>query len=483
MEALYTLIGLLAGLLPLLFMLARARGTRNLYEEKLAAAGRETAENQLQIARLREEIRDQNANIEDLRTQLSEQLMRASELSAQLKERSERLEQIGVELTEARRAGAEMQNAASNQRARISELETTLEQERRQAAEKLALLNEAREQLSLEFNNLANRIFEEKSQKFTDQNRSNLEVVLNPLREQLGDFKKRVEDVYDKEAKDRAALHGEIVNLREINRSIGQEAVNLTKALKGESKTRGNWGEVVLERVLEESGLVKDREYETQVALTNEDGRRFQPDVIVRLPEGKDVVIDSKVSLAAYERYSSAEDELERSAALKEHITSLRGHIRDLGSKNYEELAGIRSLDFVLMFVPIEAAFLAAMQHDEALFSEAYKARIVIVSPSTLLVTLKTIQYIWRGEYQNKNAQEIARQAAGLYDQFVGFVEALKDVEKHLDKSKEAYEKAYSRLASGRGNLMNRTQSLKKLGLNSKKDLTQIEPGIDDEAE
>ncbi|OPZ58963.1 MAG: DNA recombination protein RmuC [Deltaproteobacteria bacterium ADurb.Bin510] len=460
MEAIY---GLGAGIIAILLLALLRTRSRAQLEAR-------------QNAELRSELQSSRSQLDELR-------VRAAELGAQLSERGARLDQLAAELSTARAAAENSQQQCGLRQARIGELEATLELERRQAAEKLALLNEARQQLSLEFNNLANRIFEEKSQKFTDQNRSNLEVVLNPLREQLGEFKKRVEDVYDKESKDRAALHGEITSLRELNRSIGQEALNLTKALKGESKTRGNWGEVVLERVLEESGLEKGREYEIQVSLTSSEGRRYQPDVIVRLPENKDVVIDAKVNLAAYERYSSSEDELERASALKEHINALRLHIKDLGSKNYEELPGIRSLDFVLLFVPIEAAFLAAMQQDAALFGEAYKERIVIVSPSTLLVTLKTIQFIWRGEYQNKNAQEIARQAAGLYDQFVGFVEALKEIEKHLDKSKEAYDKAYSRLASGRGNLMNRTQSLKKLGLNSKKDLTQLERAIEDEAE
>ncbi len=396
-------------------------------------------------------------------TVLSEQLNAQKRETGQLQERLQQAELLNSELN---------QNNTQLQM-EISQLRTLGEQERKQATEKIALLMENKEQLKLEFQNLANKIFEEKSQKFTDQNQQNITNVLTPLREQMTDFKKRIEDVYDKESKDRRDLFNEINNLKDLNQTIGKEALNLTKALKGESKTRGNWGEVVLERVLEESGLQNGREYETQASLKDQEGKRYQPDVIVHLPEEKDIVIDSKVSLNAYERFNSAESDEERAQAFKEHIASMRGHIKELSAKNYDQLEGIRSLDFVLMFVPIESAFLAAVQQDATIFTEAYKERIVIVSPSTLLVTLRTIQNIWRNEYQNKNAQEIARQAGNLYDQCVLFVDSLDEIGKHLGKTQGAFDTAYKRLTGGRGNLIKRTEDLKKLGIAPKKSLPQ----------
>ncbi len=394
-------------------------------------------------------------------------------LDEQLRANAGDLQQIQLRLEQGISENKILQAANLDLEKKVTQQSVLLEQERKQAEEKIGILRENGEQLKLEFQNLANRIFEEKTQKFTDQNKTNLEILLSPLRDQLGDFKKRVEDVYDKESKDRRDLFNEISNLKELNQTIGKEALNLTRALKGESKTRGNWGELILERILEESGLQNGRAYEPPVSLNDAEGRRLQPDVIVRLPGDKDVVIDSKVSLNAYEAYCSTEDDDLRNKALKDHITSVRNHIRDLSRKNYEDLSEIRSLDFVLMFIPIEAAFLTAVQHDSNIFSEAYKERIVVVSPSTLLVTLRTIQYIWRNEYQNKNAQEIARQAAGLYDQFVLFIEALDEIGRHLDKTSDAYTTARKRLTDGRGNLVGRIEKLKKLGISGKKEIPQ----------
>lgn len=333
------------------------------------------------------------------------------------------------------------------------------------------MLQEAKEQLRLEFENLANKIFEEKSQKFTEQNQVNVAAVLNPLREQLTNFHRKVEDVYDKESKERHSLLHEITKLKDLNQQISKDALNLTNALKGETKTQGNWGEMILERVLEQSGLTKGREYEVQGKYVDEAGRRLHPDVIVHLPEQKDVVIDSKVSLVAYERYCRSDDEAERAKALSEHIASMRAHIKGLSAKSYEDLVGLRSLDFVLMFVPIEAAFILAVEHEQNLFGDAFERNIVVVSPSTLLATLRTIEHIWRYEYQNRNAQEIAKQAGNLYDKFVGFVEALDDIGDKLGKAQLAYEMARGRLAEGKGNLVGRVEALKRLGAKSKKDL------------
>ena len=354
---------------------------------------------------------------------------------------------------------------------KISHLETLLEQERKQYEEKVSLLVEIREGQKLEFSSLADRIFDEKGKKITDQHKTGLNDLLQPLREQMEGFRKKVEDVYDKESKDRISLFNEIINLKELNQLISREAVNLTRALKGDSKTRGTWGEVVLERVLEDSGLCKGREYDIQVNLQNKDGKRFQPDVIVYLPEGREVIIDSKVSLNAYERYYSAESDQDRVSAFKEHINSMRIHIKSLDSKNYAELQGVRSLDFVLMFVPVEAAFLAALEHDWRIFNEAFDKNIILVCPSTLLATLRTIQSIWRYEYQNRNSLEIADKAGDLYDKFAGFVEALEDVGKHLGRAVKSYDYAHSRLASGKGNLIRRTEALKELGVKARKKL------------
>lgn len=403
---------------------------------------------------------------------LQKDLRKESSALAQAMERAAQLPKL--EQDRDRKAGQieSLNNQVARLRAELAELKIVIDKERQQADEKIALLNEARDQLKSEFQNLAQKIFEEKSIKFTDQNRANMDQILGPLREQLGDFKKRVEDVYDKETRDRTALHTEINQLKELNQRISKEAVNLTRALKGDSKARGNWGEVILERVLEASGLQKGREYDVQVSLKGADGKRYQPDVIIHLPEGKDVIIDAKVSLTAYEAYYSAEENERKNTALNAHIESLRTHVRTLAAKSYEDLEGVRSLDFVLMFIPIEAAFLAAVEKDRDLFSEAFEKNIMVVSPSTLLVTLRTIQNIWRYEYQNRYALEIAKKAGGLYDKFVGFVEGLQEVGKQLDKARDAYRTTHDRLISGRGNLVRRTQELKALGVKAGKELS-----------
>jgi DNA recombination protein RmuC len=356
---------------------------------------------------------------------------------------------------------------------RMSELETRLEDERKNAVEKLSLLQEARDQLKLEFQNVANKIFEDKSQKFTEQNKENIEGVLKPMREQLLDFKKKVEDVYDKESKDRVSLLTEIVHLKSLNERISEDAINLTNALKGQSKTRGSWGEMILERVLEESGLHKGREYEVQTMYASEEGQRRHPDVIVHLPEGKDIVIDSKVSLTAYEKYCSADTDEKREKRLKEHIISIRTHIKALSDKRYEELEGISTLDFVIMFLPIEGAFWAAIESEQELFNEAFDKNIMLVSPSTLLATLRIINNIWRYEDQNKNALIIAKKAGDLYDKFVGFVEALDDVGQKLDKAQDSYQTARNRLAEGKGNLVRRAEELRQLGVKAQKELPE----------
>lgn len=344
-----------------------------------------------------------------------------------------------------------------------------LDEERKSAREKIELLEQAEIRLAKEFENLANRIFEEKHQKFSEVSKIGVEALLTPMREQLTDFRKKVDDVYDNENKERASLRTEIQSLKSLNERIGVDALNLTKALKGDSKTRGTWGEIQLERLLEESGLAKGREYDVQASHRNEDGQRFQPDVVIHLPEKKDVVIDSKVSLVAYEQYYTTESDDERQRHLRAHIASLRIHFNGLSAKNYDELIGINSLDMVIMFVPIEPALLLAFEHEPNLFSEAFTRRILLVSPSTLMATLQIIHNIWRYEYQNRNAQSIASEAGKLHDQFVSFVEALEKVGDQIKKAGESYDTAHKRLTSGKGNLVGRTQKLRILGAKVKK--------------
>jgi DNA recombination protein RmuC len=334
-------------------------------------------------------------------------------------------------------------------------------------------LSKLQEQFTKEFENLANRIFEEKSKRFTDQNKTNMDEILKPLSEKIKDFEDKVQKSYDQENKDKASLRKEIEMLYNLNQQMTKEAQNLTKALKGETKTQGNWGEMILESILEKSGLVKDREYTLQMSLTTEDGKRYQPDVVINLPDSKHIVIDSKVSLNAYERFSSAENDEDRSSAVRDHLLSVRKHIRELGEKNYQSLYQIQSLDFVLLFIPIEPAFALAVQSEAQLFNEAFERNIVIVSPSTTLATLRTIASIWRQENQNRNALEIARQGGALYDKFTGFVDDLISLGNKMKDSQKAYEGAMNKLSQGAGNLVKRTEELKKLGAKATKNLPQ----------
>ncbi|GAB3381344.1 DNA recombination protein RmuC [Spongiibacter taiwanensis] len=337
--------------------------------------------------------------------------------------------------------------------------------------EKITLLNDARKQLTEQFEQLANRIFDEKTQRFQRSSQDSLELSLKPFREQLKDFRTRVDHIYDSENRERGELREQLKSLQDMNRSISREAQNLTKALKGDNKAQGNWGEVILERVLEESGLHKGREYETQASFADESGRRRQPDVIVHLPEDKDIIIDAKVSLIAYERYCSAEDEAERAAALREHIQSVRQHVSGLSTKAYQHIEAIRSLDFVFIFIPIEAAFMAAFEHDPDLFRSAYEKNIIVVGPTTLLATLRTVQSIWRYERQNRNAEKIAAEAGALHDQFALVVESLEEIGKHLERGQGAYDKTLKRMTEGRGNLVGRVARLEALGAKVKKQL------------
>ncbi|MEI8572860.1 DNA recombination protein RmuC [Methylomonas sp. LW13] len=352
-----------------------------------------------------------------------------------------------------------------------ADLNARQQEQHKSNAEKIRLLQDAENQLKTQFENLAHKIFEERGKQFTEHNKVSIESLVAPLKQQLGEFKSRVESVYDNETKDRISLREEIVSLRRDTAKMNQEALNLTRALKGDHKTQGNWGEMILEKVLEQSGLRKGIEYETQGAFRDEGNRVFKPDVIVRLPENKDVIIDSKVSLLAYERYCSAEDDNQRIEALKQHTEAVRNHIKGLSNKDYSSLKGLRSLDFVLLFMPIEAAFMAAFQADEKLFNDAFEHKIVVVTPTTLLATLRTVQNIWRYEQQNENARLIADKAGSLYDKIRGFVEDIEKLGNQLSTVQKTYEGIVNKLSSGSGNLLRQASALEELGVKVKKKL------------
>jgi DNA recombination protein RmuC len=387
---------------------------------------------------------------------------RVSSRQAELDLKTSRLATVEADI-------ALLQENISRYREQIAHLQTTLEQERRQAAEKLALLNDSREQMTLQFKAIAADILEDKSRRFTASNKESIGEILRPLSEKIQHFEKKVEETYDKEAKERFSLASEIRNLQALNARISEDAVNLTNALKGESKTQGTWGEVILETILEKSGLVKGREYQTQVSLKSEDGSRSQPDVIVHMPENKHIIIDAKVSLKAYEAFCSEHDQERREECLRSHVQSVRNHVKTLSSKDYQNLLSLNSLDFVLLFMPVEAAFSVAVQQDGELFTSAFDKNIILVGPSTLLATLRTIQNIWRYEHQNQNALEIASSAGALYDKFVAFAGDLEEIGQRIEATQKSYDKAHNKLASGKGNLVTRIENLKKLGARASK--------------
>lgn len=329
------------------------------------------------------------------------------------------------------------------------------------------------EKFTKEFENLANKILEEKSNKFTEQNKENMKNILTPLQDKIHLFEKKVEDTHKESIDYHAALRQQILGLREMNIQMSKETINLTKALKGDSKMQGNWGELVLERVLEKSGLEKGREYEVQVSHTAEDGNRVFPDVVINLPDGKKMIVDSKVSLTAYEKYINEEDDNLKISFLKEHVNSIKRHVDQLGNKNYHDLYQIESPDFVLLFIPIEPAFAMALNEDTSLYNKAFEKNIVIVTPATLLATLRTIDSMWTNQKQQENALEIARQAGALYDKFEGFVADLIKIGKKIDESKIEYSGAMNKLVEGKGNLIVSVEKLKKMGAKAKKALPE----------
>ena len=396
-----------------------------------------------------------------------------SNLDGQLTSQNNQLSELKISFQnlqiEKQKIQAEKEEFAILLAKKENDFDNLLERNKEQKQE----VNELQEKFSKEFENLANKILEEKTQKFTDQNKENLKNILSPLQDKILHFEKKVEDTHKESIDYHAALRQQILGLREMNAQMSKETINLTKALKGDSKMQGNWGELVLERVLEKSGLEKGREYEVQQSFTNEEGTRILPDVIINLPDGKKMIVDSKVSLTAYERYVNEEDDVQQNIYLKEHVNSVKRHVEQLSDKRYQDIYHMESPDFVLLFIPIEPAFALALQEDLNLYNKAFEKNIVIVTPSTLLATLRTIDSMWTNQKQQENAIEIARQAGALYDKFEGFVSDLIKIGKKMDEAKVEYSSAMNKLTEGKGNLVTSAEKLKKMGAKAKKALPE----------
>lgn len=464
------LLGLLLGAAPLALLAWRLQR-----QQALDSAERQLLEERLNTARLAQDglSVQLDSNLDELRHLQQEGARQQADLAALRRE----AELLGVERETAREAAQNWGREREQKETELRQLESQraglaaeLREQQEHHQQRLSDLQAARDELRAQFAELAGKIFDEREQRFAETSQQRLGQLLDPLKERIQAFEKRVEESYQQEARERFSLGKELERLQLLNQRLSDEATNLTRALKGQ-KTQGNWGELVLERVLEHAGLEKGREYQTQVSLKGADGERFQPDVLIQLPGDKQVVVDAKVSLTAYQALVAAEDEDSRAAALKQHVLSLRSHLKGLSVKDYQRLEGLHSLDFVLLFVPIEAAFAAALQADPGLFQEAYEQHIVIVSPTTLLATLRVIDSLWRQERQSQNAIEIAKRAGDLYDKFVAFIGDLDEVGSRLQQLDKAYAAARNKLCEGRGNLINRTENLKLLGARASKSL------------
>lgn len=421
----------------------RARGETRAAREQLASA-------QDAVLRAAAGEAQKNQQVASLNERVADLEQKARDTAAQLDARNVALQAAHAELAHAR---------------------TRADAERASAQEKLQLLTEAKTELSNQFKALANEILEEKAKRFAEQNRQNLGTLLDPLRTQLNEFKGKVEEVYVKEGQERFALTEQVKQLMELNRTLSNDANNLTKALRGQAKTQGNWGELILERVLEASGLEKGRVFHVQVSQRDADGNLLQPDVVIDLPQDRKLVVDAKVSLVAYDQYANAETDESRVLSVRAHLDSVRAHIKGLSAKNYQALYGVKSLDMVVMFVPIEPAFMLAVTSDESLFMEAWQRNVLLVSPSTLLFVVRTIAHLWRQEAQTRNAQDIAKRGAELYDKLAAFVGDLQKVGAKLKDAQSAYEDAEKRLSTGKGNVIRQAEMLKDLGVKSTRSL------------
>ncbi len=389
---------------------------------------------------------------------------------ARLQEKNDSLENLYLQAQQKAKEEHEKRYSLEREKERL--LANIHERENR-IQEQLNESEQTKKQLQIEFQNLAHSILDEKSNKFTELNKENLNHILTPFKEKLLSFEEKVDKTYQKEASERSELKGVVKQLMEQSAEIRSEANNLTKALKGDTKKQGNWGEVILERVLERSGLVKDREYRLQVSLPNENGKRSQPDAIIDLPEKKHLIVDAKVSLTAYEKWVNADHDAGRSIAAKQHVFSIENHVKELSNKNYHQLYGINSPDFVLLFMPIESALSLAVTEKPEIFGDAWERNVVIVSPSTLLATLRTIASMWKQELQNRNVLEIADEAGKLYDKFVGFLKDMEQVQSMLNRAEDKHQNALKKLSTGSGNIIRKIELLKKLGAKANKQIDQ----------
>ncbi len=445
MEILYPILAFIFGAVLAYFIVKSSSISRKIYDELQQNFSQKEAEFNKILAEISAENKSQNQKIAELQELNFKQNTEIKELQ------NDKNQLIGLK----------SQLSAQNEN-----LQKLLDSQKEE-------ITKMQEVAKTEFQNLANKILEEKTLKFTEQNQQNLKNILNPLQEKITDFEKKVENTHKESIDYHAALRQQIIGLKDLNVQMSKETVNLTKALKGDSKIQGNWGELVLERVLEKSGLEKGREYEIQKNFLTEEGNRVQPDVVINLPDGKKMIVDSKVSLTAYEKYINEDDEEQKSAFLKEHVNSLKRHVEQLGNKNYQHLYEMESPDFVLLFIPIEPAFAIALNEDTQLYNKAFEKNIVIVTPSTLLATLRTIDSMWTNQKQQDNAIEIARQAGALYDKFEGFVTDLVKIGKKMDEAKSEYEGAMNKLVDGKGNLITSVQKLKIMGAKAKKSLPE----------
>ncbi|MCW8895007.1 DNA recombination protein RmuC [Sulfurimonas sp.] len=438
-------------------------------DKRLDELKEELQQQKVQISKYNDEIKHDKALISELETKVleekksSEKLSRAKEIYiTELKQSLETLEADKKEL----------QTQVNQDKATVSQLQTQREEQNKAMEEKVKLLQNSEAKLKTEFENLANKIFDSNSKKFTQQNQESLGLILNPMKQQLTDFKKKVEDVYDKEAKDRSALSAELKMLKELNQKMTTEAHNLTNALKHDNKTQGGWGEMVLDKVLESSGLREGHEFTKQVSLRDDEDKLFKPDVVVNLPDNRHIIIDAKTSLTAYNEYRAEADDNLKLIHLKNHIKSVKDHIKGLSNKKYEDLKNVNSLDFIFMFLPIESALLLALENDVNLYDEAFKQKIILVSPTTLLVALRAVENTWRYERQAQNIADVYKRAEELYKKFTGFVDDLKKVDKGLESARTNYDEAFKKLSGGRGNLITQVTMLKKVSnIKPKKEL------------
>ncbi|GAA6135817.1 DNA recombination protein RmuC [Oceaniserpentilla sp. 4NH20-0058] len=423
-------------------------------EQQLSQAQQQLSQTQIQLDQHREQLQSAQGQLKHQQATLEQRQLDVQKLN----EKEAAIEQLNQHI--------------SNLKTRLNQEQVERQKDQQNLEEKLELLKANKTQLSQEFENLSNKIFEEKNQQFKQTSQEGLSNLLNPFKEQLEGLKKKVDDAYVEEGKDRAALKAQIGELHNLNKQITEEAASLARALRGEKKTQGNWGELVLETVLEKSGLRQGAEYVREKSINNEEGVRYRPDVIINLPEGKHLVVDAKVSLNAYTDYINAENEADRISYLKQHVDAVRMHIKTLSEKSYAELPDLQSPDFVFMFMPIEPAFMVAFEHDDKLFNDAFEKRIVVVTPTTLLASLRTVASLWSIERQNTSAKKLADQAAKVHDKLVGFVESMEKVGSQLQTVQGTYDKAWGQLKEGRGNLISQAHKFKDLGVRTKKELS-----------